>query len=102
MSFRRFILYPSWEGKTTARISALRPDGIALLHRNGRTSVRAVVEAEARKVALEQPLHQSGWTVGRNLQIEYRLAGGTAEPLRRHAAELVALAPDVIVTIGST
>lgn len=58
-------------------------------------------EADARKAALEQTLDESGWTVGRNLQIDYRLAGGTADPIRRSAAELIALSPDVIVTIGS-
>ena len=58
-------------------------------------------EAEARKAMLERTLDQSGWTVGRNLHIDYRFAGGTAEPLRRDAADLVALMPDVIVTIGS-
>ena len=58
-------------------------------------------EAEARKVVFEQSLQQLGWTVGRNLQIDYRLAGGDADPVRRHAAELVALAPDVIMTVGS-
>ena len=39
--------------------------------------------------------------VGRNLQIDYRFAGGAADRLRQYAAELVALAPDVIVTVGS-
>ena len=42
-----------------------------------------------------------GWTVGRNLQIDYRSSGGDAAAARRYAAELVALAPDVIVTVGS-
>ena len=55
-------------------------------------------EAEARKPAFEQGLRQLGWTVGANLLIEYRLAGGGADAIRRQAAELVALAPDVIVT----
>jgi len=58
-------------------------------------------EAEARKPVFEQTLRQLGWTVGANLLIEYRLAGGNAESIRRHAAELVALAPDVIVTAGA-
>ena len=58
-------------------------------------------EALERKTVLERTLEQSGWTLGRNLQIDYRFAGGTAEPIRRDAAELVALTPDVIVTIGS-
>src|SRR5450759_3923332 len=58
-------------------------------------------EAEARKVMFEQSLQQLGWTVGRDLQIDYHLASGNADPVRRHAAEMVALAPDVIMTIGS-
>ena len=41
---------------------------------------------------------QLGWTVGQNLQIDYRMAGGDADRIRRYAAELVALAPDVIMT----
>src|SRR5262245_51834200 len=58
-------------------------------------------EAEARKPAFEQGLRQLGWRVGANLLIEYRLPGGGADAIRRQAAELVALAPDVIVTAGS-
>jgi putative ABC transport system substrate-binding protein len=52
-------------------------------------------------VVFEQSLNHLGWTVGRNLQIDYRLAGGAADPIRRSAAELVALAPDVLMTFGS-
>ena len=58
-------------------------------------------EAHARNVVLEQSLQQLGWTVGRNLQIDYRLAGGDPDRLRRYAEELVALAPDVIMSVGS-
>ena len=54
-----------------------------------------------RTAVFEQTLRQLGWVVGRNLQIDYRPAGGAADPIRRDAAELVALAPDVIVTVGS-
>jgi putative ABC transport system substrate-binding protein len=42
----------------------------------------------------------NGWTEGRNLQLEYRWAGGNADDLRRHATELVVLAPDVLVAAG--
>src|SRR5262245_12320609 len=56
---------------------------------------------EARKPVLEQALTQLGWKLGTNLALEYRLAGGGAESVRRQAGELVALAPDVIVTAGS-
>jgi putative ABC transport system substrate-binding protein len=58
-------------------------------------------EVEGRKPVFEQTLRQLGWTVGGNLLIEYRLAGGNAESIRRHADELVALTPDVIVTAGA-
>jgi putative tryptophan/tyrosine transport system substrate-binding protein len=58
-------------------------------------------EAAARKPVFEQAFNQLGWKVGRNLEIDYRSPGLPGERLRQHAAELVALAPDVIVTMGS-
>src|SRR4249919_305971 len=58
-------------------------------------------EAQARRVIFEKSLGQLGWTVGRDLQIEYRSAGGEAASIRKHAAELVALAPDVVMSVGS-
>ena len=57
--------------------------------------------AQARNAAFLQGLQQSGWTVGRNLRIEYRWAAGSADDTRKYAAELVALAPDVILATGS-
>lgn len=44
----------------------------------------------------KQRLHEFGWTEGRNLRIDYRFTGESAERTRVAAAELVALAPDVI------
>jgi putative ABC transport system substrate-binding protein len=58
-------------------------------------------EAQARTKVFEQALQQLGWTVGRDLKIENRQVGDDADRLRRYAAELIALAPDVIVSIGS-
>ena len=58
-------------------------------------------EAQARAAVFEQALRQLGWVVGRNLKIEVRQIGGDADRGRSDAAELVALAPDVILTIGS-
>jgi putative ABC transport system substrate-binding protein len=58
-------------------------------------------EANARRAVFEQTLQQLGWTVGRNLKIESRQIGGDVDRLRRYAAELVALAPDVILSVGS-
>src|SRR5262249_8409512 len=53
-------------------------------------------EGEARVTALKQGLQELGWTGGRNIQIETRFGGADAARIRAHAAELVALAPDVI------
>jgi putative ABC transport system substrate-binding protein len=59
-------------------------------------------EALARVAAFQQGLQQLGWSVGRNLRIDYRSgAAGDADRLRRYAQELVALAPDVILAIGN-
>ena len=59
-------------------------------------------EASARVTALAQGLQQLGWTVGRNLQIDYRWGAGDADRGRRYAAELVALVPDVILAGGGS
>jgi ABC-type uncharacterized transport system substrate-binding protein len=58
-------------------------------------------EAQARIAVLEQSLRQLGWTVGQNLQIEQRSPGGEATSIRRAAAELVALGPDVLLVNGT-
>ena len=58
-------------------------------------------EAQARTTVFEQTLQQLGWAVGRDLKIETRQIGADLDSLRRYAAELVALAPDVILSIGS-
>ena len=58
-------------------------------------------EAQARNAAFLQELAQRGWIVGRNVQIDSRWSAGDNERLRKHAAELIALAPDVIVASSS-
>jgi putative ABC transport system substrate-binding protein len=58
-------------------------------------------EAKARIVAFKQSLQQLGWTEGRNVRIDTRWPGGDADDVRRYAAELVALAPDVMLATGS-
>ena len=58
-------------------------------------------EAHARRSVFEQALQQLGWTVGRNLKIEVRQVGSDLDNIRRYAAELVALTPDVILSVGS-
>ena len=59
-------------------------------------------ENEARVGAFLQALWQLGWSVGRNVRIETRWATSNAADIRKHAAELAAQAPDVIVASGSS
>jgi putative ABC transport system substrate-binding protein len=59
------------------------------------------LEGQARIAALLQELQPLGWTVGRNVRIDYRWSAGDAVNMRKYAAELVALAPDVILTSGA-
>jgi ABC-type uncharacterized transport system substrate-binding protein len=57
-------------------------------------------EAQARHIAFLEGLKQLGWTDGHNLRIETRWGAGNADLIRKHAAELVARAPDVILATG--
>jgi putative tryptophan/tyrosine transport system substrate-binding protein len=59
-------------------------------------------ENQARMAAFLQGLAQLGWTDGRNVRIDTRWATTNADDLRRHAAELSALAPDVLVAASGT
>jgi putative tryptophan/tyrosine transport system substrate-binding protein len=59
-------------------------------------------EGQTRLVAFVQGLQESGWTDGRNVRIDTRWAAGDADRFRRYAAELIALAPDVILASGGT
>jgi putative ABC transport system substrate-binding protein len=54
-------------------------------------------ESQRRVTAFVQGLQQLGWTDGRNVRIDHRWAAGDTERIRKYAAELVALAPDVIL-----
>src|SRR5215475_7212659 len=59
-------------------------------------------DSSPRVAALAKALQELGWLDGRNVQFDYRWGGGDLERSRRYAAELVALAPDVIlVSSGS-
>src|SRR5262245_11273469 len=58
-------------------------------------------ESLLRVSAFAQGLSELGWSVGRNLQIDYRWGAGDAERFRRSATELLALAPDVILASAS-
>jgi putative ABC transport system substrate-binding protein len=57
--------------------------------------------AQARNAAFIQGLQQLGWTVGQNVQIEYRWSSGSDEVTRKYATELAALEPEVILASGN-
>jgi putative tryptophan/tyrosine transport system substrate-binding protein len=82
----------------TAR--AQQPD---LMRRIGVVIVNGPNEALGHDhiAALRKRLAELGWVEGRNITIEYRFSGGNAELVRAHAAELVALSPDLILVQGT-
>ncbi len=59
-------------------------------------------EGQARLTAFVQGLQQLGWADGRNVRMDVRWTAGVADDFRKYAAELVALAPDVILTFGTS
>jgi putative ABC transport system substrate-binding protein len=58
-------------------------------------------KAQARKASVIEGLAQAGWIEGRNLRIDFRWGLGNAAIIRKSAAELLALAPDVVMVSGS-
>ena len=57
-------------------------------------------ESQPRMAAFQQGLQELGWSFGRNVRIDYRWGPADPERLRRMRAELIALAPDVILVAG--
>jgi putative ABC transport system substrate-binding protein len=57
-------------------------------------------DASVRVAAFVRGLQELGWAIGRNVRIDYRWGAGVAELYRRYGAELVALAPDLILAAG--
>jgi putative ABC transport system substrate-binding protein len=64
--------------------------------------VGALITTNTAKEVLESVLRQLGWTLGRNLQIDYRMTGGDTERSRQGARELLAEKPDVIFATTNT
>jgi putative ABC transport system substrate-binding protein len=58
-------------------------------------------DGQVRSAAFVRGLQQLGWTDGRNIRIDYRWGAGDADNMRKYAAELVALAPNVILASGT-
>src|SRR5262245_37603373 len=59
-------------------------------------------EGQARLAAFLQGLQEFGWAVGRNARIELRWTAGRAGDIRKYAAELIELAPEVILASGGS
>jgi putative ABC transport system substrate-binding protein len=59
-------------------------------------------DSSARVAVFKQALAELGWTDGGNIQLEIRQGGGSNLAIRKHAAELAAHPPEVIMTIGGT
>ena len=88
-------------GAVTVRPLAARAQQAERMRRIGVISAgRSDAGLRARNAAFVQELAQLGWTDGRNVRIDYRAGEGDADDLRKYAAELVALAPDVILAPG--
>jgi putative ABC transport system substrate-binding protein len=89
-------------GATAAWPLAARAQQTERMRRIGLLMVSAGdPEGQARVTALKQGLQDLGWTDGRNIQIETRFGGADIGRVRVDAAELVALAPDVLVGAGA-
>jgi ABC-type uncharacterized transport system substrate-binding protein len=58
-------------------------------------------EGQARLTAFAQAMQQAGWTPGQNLHLDYRWGDGKPDSMRKHAADLAELAPDVIFANSS-
>ena len=67
-----------------------------------RIGVLSGLDNDVRLAAFQQRLQQLGWTDGRNIRIDTRWATTNPDELRRHATELAALAPDVLVAASGT
>jgi putative ABC transport system substrate-binding protein len=59
-------------------------------------------ESQTRVGAFLQGLQQLGWTIGRNVRVDTHWATSDAASIRKHAAELAALAPDAILAFGAS
>jgi putative ABC transport system substrate-binding protein len=86
-------------GAAVARPLGARADQAERVRRVGVLMASAAddLENQARMAAFLQGLAQLGWTDGGNVRIDTRWATTNADDLRRHAAELAALSPDVLV-----
>ena len=99
MKRREFITLLGGAAAWPLAARAQQPERMRRIGVHSNATVNA--EAQANLAAFQQGLQQLGWTDGRNVRIEARWGGGDAREIRRHAGELAALAPDVILATGN-
>ena len=90
----------AWQSPGRSPRARSRPTGCvaSACSRSGPPTIR---KDQARLAVFLQGLQELGWTDGRNVRIDYRWAAADADRYRTYAAELVALAPDVILASAS-
>ncbi len=71
-------------------------------HIGALTGIRNLPRVQPRFAAFRQTMRKFGWVEGRNLRIDFRWGAGDSANIRKHARELAALAPDVILASGGT
>jgi len=101
MKRREFISLVGGAVTWPLAVRAQQPErmrGIGVLQGGGDTDDP---RSQPNITAFVQTLQQLGWTDGRNVKIDYRWPAGDADKARKYAAELVALAPDIILAIGT-
>jgi putative tryptophan/tyrosine transport system substrate-binding protein len=96
---REFITFVG--GATAAWPLAARPQQPDRIPRIAVLTGADPAETDGTMAAFLEGLRLLGWTPGRNLQIETRRGGGDIERIRRHAAEITALAPNAILASGT-
>src|SRR5262245_20539148 len=100
MRRREFITFIGGAAAWPVTTYAQQPDG------QPRIGVLMTVDdgrdGQARFAAFRQGLQQLGWADGRNVRIDVRWSGGNDAKTRKNAAEVVALAPNVILATGSS
>ena len=89
-------------GATAAWPLAARAQQPKVMRRIGVLTGASGPVSDARLNAFLKALAQLGWTEGQNVRLEIRRGGGDADAIGKHAVELAALAPDVIMAIGGT
>jgi putative ABC transport system substrate-binding protein len=101
---REFIALLGGAAATSAWPLAARAQQAERMRRIGILLAATADDAEfqARVGAFQQALALLGWSIGRNLRIDIRWATANIADIRRHAAELAALAPDVILAHGAS